>query len=319
MNLTNLEHQTLNQLKEFNQKSLLLAISGGLDSMVLLEIMYRLQPVLKLQLLVAHVHHGPSPPTQTFFRTQAQEKVVASAKAKGLDFVTNTGDNVPPNSSEAGMRDFRYAHLETWAKPKGLSITTAHHSDDLLETQLLRLIRGVGPQGLPSMTSMGHQRFRPLLPFTRSDLEKYAEENKVSFLEDPSNESTNHLRNWLRQNWLPQLEKKSPGATISLGRSLRLLSQDLRSPQLKNYCHSGKLDLKSLLPLTRSQKSSVVAQFMKAKGLKNYGQSHIEEALKHFDLTSHDFHLLQHQWSIGQGQVSLEISRKGKKRKGVNE
>ena len=301
---TPLDHRILKQLKEFNQKSLLLAISGGLDSMVLLETLHKLKPALSLHLVVAYVHHGPS---ENRFRDQAQSHVLSIAQTKGLKSVTNPPDEVSCGPSEAEMREFRYHHLESWANKMGLVIVTAHHSDDLLETQLLRLIRGVGPQGLPSMIPADGKIFRPLLEFTRCELEAYAKENKISFLEDPSNENRDYLRNWLRKDWLPLLEKKSPGSLKTLARSLSHLSQNLGLPQLSSHCLSGDLDLRSMLPLTRSQKSSVIAQFMRHKGLKNYGQTHIDEALKRFDRTpSGSFYLLQHQWTIDRGRVSIK-------------
>ena len=378
MGLAPLEHHVLRHSKEFDQKSFLLAISGGLDSMVLLEVMHRLQPILKLQLVVAHVHHGSS--TNVSFRDKAQSHVVSMAKAKGLLWVTNlvglqnehlgtelshnlnvlsqlsqlsqeksssdsfepssssvasmgrlsfdTSSHPPvPSSSEAEMREWRYAHLESWAKLIKGGIVTAHHRDDLLETQILRLIRGVGYQGLQSMTKVGQSgsrhthrsglgdpprfrhthrsglgdppRFRPFLELSREDLEKYTEERGVLFLKDPSNENTDYMRNWLRQEWLPQLEKKYSGALTSLGRSLSHLAQAAQAPQLQDHCQSGQLDLQSLLPLTRSQKSSIMAQFMKAQGFKNYGQTHINEALKQFEVPPpHTFYLLRHKWYI---------------------
>ena len=139
--------------------------------MVLLEMLHKLKSSLELHLVVAHIHHGSSES-----RDLAQSHVLSVAKAKGLRWVTNPPDEVCGNS-EAEMREFRYHHLKSWAREMGLVVVTAHHSDDLLETQLLRLIRGVGPQGLQAMSPMGDKKFRPLLEFTRCELEVYAREN----------------------------------------------------------------------------------------------------------------------------------------------
>ena len=302
-----LEHRILKHLRELDQKSLLLAVSGGLDSMVLLEVLYRLKPLVNLHLVVAHVHHGSS----NTFRNHAQSHVISISQSKGLPWITNS-PHESCGSSEDEMRTFRYKYLESWANQKKLTLVTAHNSDDLLETQLLRLIRGVGPQGLPSMTLMDEWgKFRPLLEWTRFELEEYATKYQVSSLKDPSNENRDYLRNWLRRDWLPQLEQKSPGSLKSLARSLSCLSQNLKSPSLSHHCQLGKLNLKSLLTLTRPQKASLIAQFMKHKGIKNYQQTHIEEVLKRLQSPScKDFHLLHHQWIISHGEISV-VKRQG--------
>ena len=278
--------------------------------MVLLEILHRLEPLFSLHLVVAHVHHGSSVGDTGMghdFRNRAQSHVLSVAQQKGLRCVTNSPDKAC-GSSEAEMRAFRYSHLKSWAREMDLVIVTAHHFDDLLETQLMRLIRGVGPQGLPSISPMGDNKLRPLLELTRGELETYAKENKISFLKDPSNEDKSYLRNWLRRDWLPLLEQRFQGSLKVLARSLSHLSQNMETPKLESHCSAeGDMDLTSMLPLTRSQKSSVVAQFMRAKGMKNYGQSHIDEVLKRLGRVSPDgaFYLLQYQWRVHRGRVSV--------------
>lgn len=286
--------------------------------MVLLEVLYRLKPVLGLHLIVAHVHHGQEQQGQKhgqgqghgrpdLFRNLAQSHVLSAAQSRGLRRVTNSS-NETCGHSEAEMRDFRYRRLESWANETKHIIVTAHHCDDLLETQLLRLIRGVGPQGLPSMTPVSGQRLRPLLEYTRHELETYAKKNEIPFVEDPSNKDGGYLRNWLRREWLPLLEKRAPGSLKSLGRSLSHLSQDLDSPRLADHCLEEDLNWESMWLLTRSQKSSVIAQFMRFKGMKNYKKTHIDEVLKRLNRVPScgNFYLLQYQWTIDRGRVSVK-------------
>ncbi len=330
---SHIEHKVLSHLKKFDQKSLLLAVSGGLDSMVLLDIFLKLQPLMNLHLVVGHVHHGlstrkASSPSQghhclaskNSFRQRAQNHVLSLTQAKGLQYVTNLLKK-EPGTSEAEMRYFRYHHLDSWAREMELIVTTAHHSDDLLETQLLRLIRGTGPHGLKAMSLMESKRFRPLLDTTRCELEQYAQNHNISFLEDPSNDNNQYLRNWLRHTWFPLLEQRSPGSLKSLSRSLRHISQapspNLKKLELASHCVKYKdaegktvegLSWSSIILLPLEDKASVLAQFMRSKGMKNYGQTHINEVLKRLSQTPTKsyFSLLQHQWTIDRGRISAQ-------------
>ncbi len=123
-------------------------------------------------------------------------------------------------SSETEARAARYAALEEIRRREGASfIVTAHHADDVAETVLLRAARGTGPHGLASILPHGEGRLRPLLPFTRGELEEYAAFVGLRWRTDPTNDSLDIPRNVVRHQVLPLLESAvSPGARRALSR-----------------------------------------------------------------------------------------------------
>src|SRR6476620_6435224 len=150
------EYEVLKRLKglnfEWDQSRILVAVSGGRDSVALLNLLFALKTRLKFELAVAHVHHGHS-----------TDKAVASYRIKTASFVKRLASNYnlefhliqhdgPELKSEADFRKVREALLESCRKRSESDwLAFAHHSDDLLETRLIRLIRGTGAQGLQAM------------------------------------------------------------------------------------------------------------------------------------------------------------------------
>jgi len=267
-----LEQQVLRSVKALKVRPcrVLLAVSGGVDSMVMAEILFKWRRGLKLELAVAHVHHGrASSPKQKLFRERARKFVRAWATKRGLPFFTNA--KAPILRSEGEMREFREGLLLTWAEAAGCeAIAFAHHEDDLLETRLIRLIRGAGAQGLRAMSKYRGGKFRPLLGLSRAEIEAYARITKLEWVEDPSNRKTDILRNWLRHEWLPSLETRRPGAVKTLARSLETVA-----PRAQDF------DLASCVGLRRDRLSrALVAQYLKALGLRGYAQTHVDEILK---------------------------------------
>lgn len=194
----------------------ILAVSGGVDSMVLLDILAK-QPSVKqqkssgtsdsglatsdsmsLQLIVAHFNHDIRSDS-----TEDEKLVAQAAKKYHLPFEVGHG-NLGPKASEDKARKARYAFLEFVKKKYGAdAIITAHHQDDLIETAFINILRGTGRQGLTSIRSP--KVVRPLLSFSKKDLLKYAQANKIQRHEDATNKDTKYLRNYIRQNVLPKL------------------------------------------------------------------------------------------------------------------
>lgn len=272
----NLEHRVLKALRGQDlPRRWLLAVSGGLDSMVLAEILWRWRRYLKAEIKIAHVHHGSDANLE--FRNQAQRLVRKWAAAHKVHFITN-----PPRArklkSEAELRGFRLHELERWRRKLKMDLVVfAHHRDDLLETRLLRLIRGTGMQGLSAMRLHSACKLRPLLGITRAELEQYARARDLEWVEDPSNSASDAFRNWLRREWLPHLETRQKGALKSLARSLENLSPDDSESRLGAYVGLRRKDI-SQVSSTRQQ--TVVAEYLRALGLRGYGRGHIEEILK---------------------------------------
>jgi tRNA(Ile)-lysidine synthase len=123
-----------------------------------------------------------------------------------------------PSGLEEAARKRRYRHLEKVAKEQGFSrIALAHHQDDLVETILLRLLRGTGPRGLPGMTPKRGKYVRPLLCVSRKEIQQFLADQSVPTYSDPSNENTQFLRNRVRNELLPYLETRfNPAARSAI-------------------------------------------------------------------------------------------------------
>ena len=297
-----LEKRTLQRLKESPGSGghYLLAISGGVDSVVMLEVLSRLQKALDWQLSVVHVHHGLSQEdTQQNFRDQAQDLVQKLAAQKNFEFLTNE-KNIENKSSEESMRHFRYSWFQKWSEEKNASaVLLAHQNQDWLESQLIQMIRGgVGGQE-------NSNRLRPLSDWTKEEILFYAKDNQLKWLEDPSNETEHTLRNWLRQRWLPELEAYRTGSVETLARSIELLwsqnnnSQDLLTKQ-KLWLSSVEVSRSEFLALSEADQRRVIAAMMNNCGLRNYGQSHIKEVLKRLDTEQKSlrFNTAKATWSV---------------------
>jgi tRNA(Ile)-lysidine synthase len=214
---------------------LLLAVSGGLDSMVLLHLAVQAAAVEPRRLAVAHLNHG--------LRAQAGQHdaslVQAAAADCGLQYFAET---LPENalksasvgSLEEAARAARYAFLERTARAQNFCfVAVAHHSNDQAETVLLNIARGTGLAGLRGMPdrrllSPGVQLVRPLLDFSRAELAAFAADRGISYAEDASNSSSEFTRNRIRHQILPALrESLNPGVDQALVRLARQAGEQL--------------------------------------------------------------------------------------------
>ncbi len=316
----NLLIELTKKLRPFQDEAFVLGVSGGLDSMALLQIFLHFRKHFGFQFSVAHFHHGPSlDADQLNYRNQCFEFVRSQCEGTGVAFFSNLWEQdlsrfldswQTPLQSEAEFRDARYEFFEQVKKEQGFQkLVLAHHRDDLLETRLIRLIRGTGPEGLQAMSHSEGWILRPLLDLSRRDLQSYLSEKGGQWQEDPSNSVSDPLRNWLRNQWLPDLEAKREGALDSLSRSLHHLVSSLdQSGHLRSLGEQNFLELSQLLTLSEGEKRQVLATYMKGQGLKNYGVSHINEVLKRLDKEqkSFTFQMLGRCWKVDAGRMSLE-------------
>jgi tRNA(Ile)-lysidine synthase len=194
----------------------LVALSGGPDSVCLLQVLEELRPKFGLDLCVAHFNHK--------LRPEAGEDVKFAEKAaarKGLVFVSSSADvrafaEEETLSIEDAARRLRYEFLLRSAKTMGANkVAVGHNADDQAETILMRLIRGSGPHGLAGIPPVrrlgdatGPQIIRPLLDVWRSDIMCYVRAHKLRYREDETNKSPEYLRNRIRLQLLPRLEKE---------------------------------------------------------------------------------------------------------------
>lgn len=208
--------------------TLIVAVSGGADSVALLDLLATL-PDLPLSLVVAHLNHclrgGESDGDERF--------VAELAAARGFPFETCRVD-VRALAAEQGRsleeagRDARYAFFDRLRQQyAAAAVATAHHADDQAETFLLRLLRGAGGSGLGCMPFRNDRAvIRPLLEVSRRDLLRYLHERGLAWREDSSNLDTTLLRNRVRHELLPLLETYNPSVMKRLASTAYLLRQD---------------------------------------------------------------------------------------------
>lgn len=174
-----------------NPGKYVMAVSGGVDSVVLLDV---LAGIPGIDLIIAHFDHGIRADSG-----EDAELVRKLAEKYGLPFELGSGQ-LGPDASEAEARQARYDFLRRVQKEHGaVAIITAHHQDDILETAVINMSRGTGSRGLASLRSRGDV-VRPALHLTKSELRQYAESAALSWREDSTNSSPAYLRNRIRAN-----------------------------------------------------------------------------------------------------------------------
>ncbi|MCQ8261784.1 tRNA lysidine(34) synthetase TilS [Streptococcus suis] len=217
-------------------KKVLVAVSGGLDSMNLFHLLYEFRKELGIELGIAHINHG-----------QREEAILEENHLKQLAEECKIPfylSHFEGRFSEEAARKWRYAFFADIMEQKGYTaLVTAHHADDQAETVLMRLIRGSRLRHLsaiqPIQPFASGELIRPLLSFKKSDF------NNVFHFEDASNQSLNYFRNRVRNTYLPQFKQENPkvelvlnnlaGDTSTLLQALRDLTKDLSVTDLTSF------------------------------------------------------------------------------------
>ena len=201
------------------------ALSGGLDSVVLLHLLSRLAGRLNIKLTAVHVHHGLQDEADGWleFCRDYCARLAVPLRWQKVDVVSD-GLGI-----EAAARQARY---RVFGETEADVLAAAHHADDQVETFMLAALRGGGLRALSAMPAVRplNRRtllWRPLLPYGRAELEAYAERHKLAFVCDPSNESGDYLRNWLRNDGLPQWRARLPQLDQHILSGIGLLQDEL--------------------------------------------------------------------------------------------
>lgn len=252
--------------------SLLVGFSGGLDSTVALHLAQRYATQHDLALRAIHINHG--------LQEQAGEwQLHCQQQAKLLDakFLAEqvSIQKAPRQSLEALARDARYHSFAQHLQSDELLIT-AHHGDDQLETLLLNLKRGSGVNGLAAMPVSrpfaANKLVRPLLGFSRKQLEGYALRHKLSWVEDPSNQSDEFDRNFLRQQVIPLFSDRWPQFLSNSCRSIELLqeaqslNQDLATIDQQQCMQQGALLCDEVLSLSTPRQNNLLRYWLSQQG-----------------------------------------------------
>lgn len=226
----------------------IVAVSGGPDSVALLDLLHASAPGLGLSLVVAHADHG----IQADSRTVAQ--VVGDLAARyGLPY--ELGElRLGARASETVARRARYDWLRDVQQRRGARyLVTAHHRDDQIETVMLRVLRGSAPAGLAGMARRARGGLvRPLLDFTRAELRDHAQRAGLPVHDDPANRDPRHLRSWVRATlWPLMTERLGERAHGDVLRLAAAASSERRAwhhvlellPELEVHVQRGRFDV----------------------------------------------------------------------------
>lgn len=213
-----MEESMKEQLIQFNEKKhlfdrgdkIVAGVSGGADSVCLLQLLNEIKKDYGLSLFVLHVNHG----IREGDAEQDAEFVEQLADSMGLPFCL-VKKNVPELAADMGMteeeagRYIRYEELENYRERMGADrIAIAHHRDDVAETMLFQLFRGSGPRGLAGIPAKRGRIIRPLAFAGRAEIESYMRERGLPYREDKTNDLTEYTRNKIRLQLLPYVERE---------------------------------------------------------------------------------------------------------------
>lgn len=270
----------------------LLAVSGGVDSMVLLNLMLQLPTECRPHISVAHLNHQLRVASK-----KEQEAVEQLCKQHKLPLYTQkwSKQDHPKSGLEAAARNQRYAFfLDTMVQNNFNKLVTAHHKGDQAETVLMKLVRGSALEHLSGIQAVRdfHDRkiIRPLLEFAKKDLYEYAERSQLVYFEDETNQSLMYSRNRYRNQILPLLEKENEAVEAHLSNfsqevnelwSIALPIIEERTNQCAEYTENKiKINRSKFLNEDRSMQKQILKQLLE----KLYEQSESQYKLSHTDL-----------------------------------
>jgi len=290
---------------QFSPTTIAIACSGGLDSMVLLQLASTWCHAHGHTLLVFHVHHGLSANADAWQRHVEAAAAALGVRADHRRVAVDSGGS----GTEAAARKLRYRALGDMCREhRATLLLTAHHLDDQAETVLLQLLRGSGPAGLSGMDAansapdlLGNPDLvmaRPLLPLSRLDLESYAREAGLDWVEDESNSDTRYARNALRHRVMPALAQAFPGFQQRFARSAahaqsaqRLLSE-LAEGDVAALLVDGAIDVARLRTMSLDRVYNLLRHWFAMQGLAMPSTAWLTEMVAQLIEARHDAQLL---------------------------
>lgn len=291
-----------NLLEKLNIENVLLAVSGGVDSMVMLDCFYKLSQEYNINIEIAHFNHktrnGQSDKDSAFVLNKAKELGIICHYSEG-DMDKYADDN-KVSSEEAGriLRHNFFTEILNNKKEK-FYLALAHNLDDQVETIIMRIIRGTGIDGLEAMDVFESNLFRPLLNVTKEQILAFAKDNNIEYVQDLTNFENIYLRNKIRNQLIPLLkEEYNPNiydSILSLSDLARGQNQSLTRylNLLKNKIVVSKngikyeLNINELKKLSDFEKIEIIRSAINDLSSNyNFTKNHYNEILKIIDSNS---------------------------------
>ena len=221
-----------------SSQRVLVAVSGGVDSMVLLDLLREYSDLVA----VAHCNF------QLRGQDSAQDEQLVESYCKRHQLtchIKRFDMKLPKQSTQMAARTLRYNWFEELCLSNNYDvILTAHHADDNIETLLINVIRGTGIEGLTGIPEQNGRILRPLLPFHKSEIIAYAQAHKIPWREDRSNQSDDYQRNAIRHHVIPELVKLHPKALENTTKTIDFTKEAAKVIQQQNEQLKKQLFLK---------------------------------------------------------------------------
>jgi len=221
--LTKFQNHIEQNFAQLKDKKLLLAVSGGIDSMVLMHLFQQLNYDIAIAHCNFQLRGKESDADELFVKVKSKKLKV---KSYFIRFDTENYSKENKLSIQLAARKLRYDWFQELLSENQLDyLVTAHHLDDNVETFLINFIRGTGLEGLTGIPPQNGNIVRPMLPFSREEIENYAQANQIQWREDSSNASDKYFRNKLRHDIVPILKELNIGFLDSFQNTLHHLQQ----------------------------------------------------------------------------------------------
>jgi tRNA(Ile)-lysidine synthetase-like protein len=245
------------------------AVSGGVDSVVLLHILAQ----QGLPLVVAHFDHGIRPDS-------ASDRRFVGDLARGHEArFEYTEGRLGPRASEAAARQARYEFLHGLRRQHGArAVVTAHHADDVLETAVLNILRGTGRRGLSSLRSTD-DIYRPLLRTPKDHIIAYARQHGLEWREDSTNTDTDYLRNHVRLRLLPRLDEAARTRLAAYITGAQRQNDDIDGmlqSLLGSQPAADRLERQWFVMLPHTVGREVMAAWLRGLGIRGYDRRGLE-------------------------------------------
>lgn len=271
INTRKIEDQVAKAFESAGIRNVLVAVSGGADSVALLTACCHIAPRLGLRIEAVncnfHLRGEESDRDSAFTATLCHRLNVDLHR---IDYDVEAYMTAHPGiSTEMACRELRYADFFRICRERGLErVAIAHNTDDDIETLMINLMRGSGTRGLRGMDNDNGSVIRPLLGMTRAEIEAYLSATGQDYIIDSSNLTSDYRRNFIRRDVLPLLETRWPGARKSLSRTLAIMKEESDiiethyRRQLENLCP----DATTLLVYSEGLSTGTILRFIERFG-----------------------------------------------------